>query len=148
MKNSPHISSPFEDQLNQDRFGSRVAVHLSEAADNLPRDITERLRVARVQALGARKTFSVQTARGLVGAAGAVSLSFGNEHHSSWQRIAALLPLLALLIGLFAIQVIQNDARVNEMAEVDSALLTDELPPGAFTDPGFTQFLKSQLEQQ
>ncbi|MBC7611256.1 MAG: DUF3619 family protein, partial [Polaromonas sp.] len=26
--------------------------------------------------------------------------------------------------------------------EVDAALLTDELPPAAFSDPGFVQFLK------
>ena len=31
---------------------------------------------------------------------------------------------------------IQNDNRARELAEVDSALLTDDLPPTAYTDPG------------
>ena len=30
-----------------------------------------------------------------------------------------------------------------EVAEVDAALLTDDLPPAAFSDPGFVQFLKT-----
>ena len=35
------------------------------------------------------------------------------------------------------------DERLNEVAEVDAALLTDDLPPEAYADPGFMQFLKT-----
>jgi len=42
-----------------------------------------------------------------------------------------------------AISVIQEERRTDELAEVDSALLTDDLPPAAYTDPGFAQFLKT-----
>ena len=59
----------------------------------------------------------------------------------------AALPLLALVAGLIAISVIQNDNRANELAEIDAALLTDDLPPTAYTDPGFAQFLKSNAGQ-
>ena len=39
----------------------------------------------------------------------------------------------------------QVDNRANELAaEVDAALLTDDLPPAAYTDPGFAQFLKTK----
>ena len=54
-----------------------------------------------------------------------------------------MLPLIALVAGLLAINAFQNDNRAQEVAEVDSALLSDELPPAAFTDPGFVQFLKT-----
>jgi hypothetical protein len=37
----------------------------------------------------------------------------------------------------------QTDRRASELAEVDAALLTDDLPPSAYADPGFVQFLKS-----
>jgi hypothetical protein len=37
------------------------------------------------------------------------------------------------------------DNRANELAEVDSALLIDDLPPAAYADPGFLQFLKNPL---
>ena len=50
-------------------------------------------------------------------------------------------------MGLVAIHVIQNDYRAQEVAEVDTALLTDALPPAAYTDPGFLQFLKSAAQR-
>ena len=34
-------------------------------------------------------------------------------------------------------------AVASEIAEVDAALLTGDLPPSAYADPGFVQFLKS-----
>jgi hypothetical protein len=38
-----------------------------------------------------------------------------------------------------------DDDRANELAEVDSALLIDDLPPAAYADPGFLQFLKNPI---
>ncbi len=127
-------------QLAQDRFGLRVAARLADASEDLPRDITERLRVARMQALDRRKMVA-RTASRLVLSGGAATM----DHDSpDWgDRIAAIIPLLILVLGLIVINVIQNDRRANEIAEIDAALLTDDLPPAAYTDPGFTQFLKS-----
>lgn len=136
-----------QNQLAQDRFGLQVAVRLSEAANNLPYDISERLRAARVQALARQKIAVTSIATEVAVSGGAASLTFGNEHLSWWNRIVAALPLLALVAGLIAISVIQNENRANELAEIDAALLTDDLPPTAYTDPGFTQFLKSNAGQ-
>jgi hypothetical protein len=136
-----------QNQLAQDRFGLKVAVRLSEAANNLPYDISERLRAARAQALAKQKIAVVGIATEVAVSGGAASLTFGNEHLSWWNRIVAALPLLALVAGLIAISVIQNDNRANELAEIDAALLTDDLPPTAYTDPGFAQFLKSNAGQ-
>ena len=60
-----------------------------------------------------------------------------------WRRVGSVVPLIALVAGLLAINSFQGDNRAQELAEVDSALLTDELPPAAFADPGFNQFLKA-----
>jgi hypothetical protein len=60
-----------------------------------------------------------------------------------WSGLAALLPLVALVAGLVVIQAVQNDDRAAELAEVDAALLTDDLPPSAYADAGFVQYLKS-----
>ena len=38
---------------------------------------------------------------------------------------------------------LQEDNRASELAEVDSALLTGDLPTAGYTDPGFAQFLKN-----
>jgi hypothetical protein len=54
-----------------------------------------------------------------------------------------VVPLIALVAGLITISVMQDEDRASELAEVDAALLTDDLPPAAYTDPGFAQFLKS-----
>jgi hypothetical protein len=50
--------------------------------------------------------------------------------------------LLALVAGLIAIGVMQDELRASEVAEVDAELLTDELPPSAYVDPGFAQYLR------
>lgn len=124
----------------QDRFGRRVAARLSEEAEQLPRDIAERLRAARVRATAQRKreiTVPVR-AHALAGAGRLV-----DEGLSLWGRLASALPGVVLAAGLVAIHLIQNDLRAYELAEVDAALLTDDLPPAAYTDPGFVRFLQS-----
>lgn len=120
----------------------RISARLSEAADGLPYDISERLRASRVQALAKRKVQSVRTASSLSHAGGSVSLTLGGDHLSMWERLAAMLPLFALVVGLIAINVVQDQNSSDEIAEIDTALLTDDLPPSAYADQGFVQFLK------
>ena len=79
------------------------------------------------------------------GTAGAV---LGSSSQSVWWgRLAATLPLLALLIGLIMIDAIQGDDRAKDLAEIDAAILTDDLPPTAYADPGFTHFLKLNVSR-
>jgi hypothetical protein len=126
----------------QDRFGRRIAARLAAGTAELPHDITERLRAARVRAVAQRKLGSLQAASGVSVSGGQASLSF-DEGPGLWNRIASALPLIALVAGLVAINMVQNERRASEVAEVDAALLTDDLPPAAYADPGFVQFLKS-----
>ena len=135
-------SQQYQNQLAQERFGLLVTARLSDAAESLPHDISERLRASRVQALGKRNVLIPQSATKLALSGGDGSSSFGQEDLSWWDRVAAAIPLLALVFGLIAINMIQNDNRANELAEIDAALPTDDLPPAAYADPGFTQFLK------
>ena len=126
----------------QDRFGFKAASYLSAGAADLPHDISERLRVARLQAVLKRKIVRLEPATQVVGNGGSATLGWGGGV-SWWARIGSVVPLIALVVGLLAINSIQNDNRAQEVAEVDAALLTDELPPAAFADPGFVQFLKA-----
>lgn len=128
----------------EDRFGYKTASSLSAAAAELPYDISERLRAARVQAVSQRKIAKTQTAASLMPMGDSAALTWDSDEKLSWWgRIGSVMPLIALVVGLLAINSIQDDNRAEELAEVDSALLTDELPPAAFADPGFVQFLKS-----
>jgi hypothetical protein len=131
----------------QDRYGLKVAVRLSESAEAVPHDISERLRAARVQALSRYKAAKAVTASTIQSNGGAATLSFGDEEVSPWRRLASLIPLLALIAGLVCIHILGNDNRAKELAEIDAAILTDDLPPAAYTDPGFAQFLKIRYEQ-
>ena len=127
----------------QDRFGLKAASYLSEGSAALPHDISERLRVARAQAVSKRKVVRLEPKVQMVGYGGSAALGWGSgDGVSWWARIGSVVPLIALVVGLLAINSIQNDNRAQELAEVDAALLTDELPPAAFADPGFAQFLK------
>jgi hypothetical protein len=125
-----------------DRFGHRVAARLTAGAETLPHDISERLRVARQQAVAKRK---VALAQPVFGLAWANSGRFGGEHPGLLGRLAAALPVILLAAGLISISVLQSERRANEVAEVDAALLTDALPPSAYTDSGFLEYLKSGL---
>lgn len=133
-------------QLSHDRFGLRVAARLSIGSTELPHDISERLRVARLQAVTNRKRIqiitSTKSASAVYGSGSSASMSFDDEGLNIWNRLASFLPLIALVVGLVSISVVQNDIRAKELAEVDSALLVDDLPPAAYADAGFAQFLK------
>lgn len=131
-------------QSRADALGKAVAFRLSEGSENLPHDITERLKAARAQAVAKRRIVSLQvvTANTLAFSGGEAAMQFGESDGGWMNRIASLLPLLALVAGLISIAVLQDDDRTRELAEVDAELLTDDLPPAAFTDPGFAQFLR------
>jgi len=124
-----------------DRQGLRLAARLNEASTQLPRDISERLRAGREQALARRKP----ELRPAVVGSGAMVLAGGPEEGMGWfGRLGTSLALCLLVVGMLGISELQSELRARELAEVDLALLLDDLPPAAFSDPGFIQFLKSE----
>ena len=128
----------------QDRFALKATSYLSASTTDLPYDISERLRAARVQAVSKRKIATVQAASNLVNTGSSAALTWGsNDGFGWWAKVGSVMPLIALVVGLLTINSIQNDNRAQEVAEVDVALLTDDLPPAAFSGAGFVQFLKS-----
>ena len=131
------------DMTRVDRLGQALARRLNDHATELPHDITERLRAARMQALAQRKREPVLNTVPHLVVAGANGNHPLDEGLNLWSRLASALPLMALLFGLASIHVFQNEHRTNEIASLDAELLTDDLPPDAYTDPGFLILLKS-----
>lgn len=137
-----------DQQAIEARVAARLGAGLSELAQQLPHDIGERLRFAREQALARalevrRLAPQPRTAPevAIVGmTSGGLALMGGGAPW--WQRAAALLPLLALVAGLLLIQRQGELEQVRAAAEVDTLLLSDDLPPDAYTDPGFAEFLR------
>jgi len=48
-----------------------------------------------------------------------------------------------LVAGLVFIQHHHDLQQIEVAAEIDSALLADDLPPAAYGDPGFSEFLRN-----
>jgi hypothetical protein len=124
-----------------DRFGYKVTGALSAAQERLPHDITERLRTSRIQAVTRRKTGPVVQSNPVLVSHGSAVLGWGT---SLLENMASLIPVAVFLAGMLLIDNMQDNVRISELAAVDAALLTDDLPPAAYADPGFAQFLKHQ----
>ena len=50
------------------------------------------------------------------------------------------------MAGLVTVQWLDREQTVSDLAEIDTALLVDDLPPAAYSDPGFMQFLRQSGE--
>ena len=135
-----------QSEQHMDRLGRLLSNQLTLATPELPHDISERLRIARQSALAQRKPLA-RTRLSVAPQANANgSLTApADEGLNIWSILASALPLLVLLAGLVTIQWVQQDDRTAELAATDAALLTDVLPPDAYTDPGFAHFLKKGL---
>ena len=130
----------------EDQFGHLVARALSTNLEQLPYEVQERLRAGRMRAIAARRVSPVLVTRPQVQQMGDGSLSLGAPW-KGWTPLVSLFPMVLLVVGLLTINMVLDEYRANEVAEVDSALLTDDLPPTAYTDPGFVQFLKLSVTE-
>ena len=158
--NSPNLSTfPADLDASVTRFGLRVAASLTERSAELPHDVSERLRFAREQAVArAAQARAARTALNTAGPAvvqmGATMALSGGPGSAGgrggegglWAKLVSILPLLALLAGLLLMQQGQIHQQLVATAEVDTALLSDNLPPAAFRDPGFAEYLRDGQE--
>jgi hypothetical protein len=146
MKNQNRIISSGGLDALQARFALRVAARLNEGTRELPADVTERLRFAREQALErsrlARKAEAATDAQ-VVGRGGSATLGFGGPGSQRWFKLASVLPVIALIGGFLLIEHVHQKAQIAAAAEIDAALLADDVPPSAYSDPGFVEFLKA-----
>lgn len=123
------------------RFAARVTARLDAGVAQTPAPIVARLRHARQRAVALAR---VQRHMSPVVAPAAAGIGAGMSVPCPprWQRWGAWIPVLALLAGVWAIAQHQQQARLRAAAEIDARLLTDVLPPAAYTDPGFQEFLR------
>lgn len=174
---SNDLLSPAQREALEARFALRVRSRLDEGALALPHDISERLRVAREQAIAtARQTRAcavaaqaviapvtvVNAGMTLAGGPGISNLPFqlpswrkaksavvaevesaqDDDKPFNWLwRLALLAPVVALLVGLWAIHRYQQHEHVEATTAVDIELLVDDLPPDAYADPGFEAYM-------
>lgn len=131
---------------NEINFAYKVRHALNETLDDLPASSAERLASARKIAISRKRqdvplrVFSVQpTFAGPIG-------RFFSEPFSWMIRIGVATPLvlgLVLFVGLYQYE---QQQRINEIAELDAAVLSDELPLSAYLDHGFNAYLAKREE--
>jgi hypothetical protein len=141
---SPHIS---QDHL----LGKRIATYLNLGNQQLSYEITERLRASRTRAIASRRAtqFELKNADDVqIQPNGSLRMPYPSKARYIYSLIVSFIPLVCLAAGLMLLYEFHNDQTALELAEIDSALLIDDLPPHAYTDPAFVDFLKNQALQK
>jgi hypothetical protein len=127
------------------RFGLRVGALLNEQVARTPHDVSERLRVAREQALVRARASRLVTASADTVVRNGRSATLGRM--PGWLfRFASVMPLVVLVAGMVLIDEWHDRAQVEAAADVDVSLLSDELPPDAYSDAGFVEYLKEDAQ--
>ena len=126
--------------MKQDEFGYRVRQALNEGLEQLDYRTTYRLEQARQAALARQHeagTEVVWAARpALAGGSG-----WGRQPVGWLGRLGLALPLLAIAVGYFSIYQYQESRRIAELADMDFAVLLDEVPLSTYADKGFSIYL-------
>lgn len=146
MKNTPYKDR----SSNELEFAYKVRRALDERTAALPENTTHRLAQARKIALARKKPEARKTVFAPVRQlAGAFSDGFSNpfDHSLNWLgRVGIIIPLVVLLVGGVSIYQYEQQRHINELAEIDAAVLSDELPINAYLDHGFDSYLAKHNE--
>lgn len=113
---------------------------LDESSDAVPAATAARLAAARKIALSHKKQEARVALPTLAGTAPAGNWSL--QQTGSWlQRLGIAAPLLAGLMLFVGLYQYEQQSHINEIADLDAAVLSDELPLSAYVDHGFNAFL-------
>jgi hypothetical protein len=132
--------------MNEINFANKIRQALNEGARlNGPAGaaVTERLRAARERAVAAKRpdrALAFGWAR--MSSGGDLTGGTGVFGDLGGFALRVLLPTLLLLAGLFGIYSWQQEQHAADIEEIDSRLLTDDLPIDAYLDRGFEAWLK------
>lgn len=150
---------PTEAEAIEARFALRLTARLEAGAQAVPHEISERLRVARQQAVAQARPIAVQRPQSqaagslsvVLTAPGSSTATLGQSGPSDeesvwWSRLSWLVPALVLALGLAGLGEWEDRERIAQAAQMDTELLGDDLPPAAYLDAGFGEFLRRPPE--
>ncbi len=132
--------------MNEQQFSAQIRRALDESSQRLPYKVTHRLAAARENAL---RAMDAPTGGVVLVTGGAATLQMGEFGGRSirWRAFAlAVLPVLMAVAGLLTVIAWDEADKAQETAEVDAAVLTDDVPIAAYTDRGFGVFLKNNRQ--
>lgn len=126
-----------------DRLGKDLGRLLAARVDQLEPSVEERLASARKAAL-----LAAGEARQLSEAALVPAVAGAGRGQRQGGRWSLLLPAGVLLAGLLALAHSQWLQETLGLADRDAAVLRDRLPPNAYGDPGFNEYLDEKTEDE
>lgn len=136
-------------------FAYKIRRAMTESSEQLPQATLDRLAAARATALSRQKQAEPSKALALGGVlAGGNGLSLGQSlgqsfsQHAWLKKLWIILPIAALCFGLFGIYEHEQEQQINDLAEIDAALLVDELPPDAYLDNGFNAYVNQEKPEK
>jgi hypothetical protein len=124
-------------------FALAIRRALDESADALPQPTLARLAKARRSALQRKKSLPAPQimlvpAFAMAGATGAQSDARSTQRKP---RFVLLWPIFALVAALTCVAYWEDQQRIADTADIDAAMLSDELPLNAYLDHGFNAYL-------
>lgn len=140
MQVNPNSTNDRQHSAQMDRLGRLVAHRLGETP--VSTDIHERLRVAREQALTAAKQRLAEVNHEPQGWWQRTRVHWAQKPGQWWNVVAVSAGVAAFAISFMAVQFVQEARETSELAEVDTQLLTDDIPPEAYSNPAFMHFLR------
>ena len=127
--------------MNELNFASRIRQILNQGTTRVDAGVAQKLQAARELALSRQRPEPQVVERWADNVLGS---------GWSWGGLSArvLLPTLALVVAAVGIYRWQENQRLAEVVEIDSQLLTDDLPIDAYLDRGFQNWLKKRAAEQ
>ena len=126
--------------MNELQFASRIRQILNQRT-TLDAGVEQKLARAREAALARQRQARAPV---LVWADNVLGNDWG------WGALSArvLLPALMLVVAAFGIYRWQESQRLADVVEIDTQLLTDDLPIDAYLDRGFQTWLKKRAAEE
>lgn len=127
-------------------FAYKIRRALDQNIANLPDHAVSRLAAARSIALS-RKKKDAPLPVPVTQTAMAGHDTDGSHAPFPWlRRIGMVIPVIVLIGGLVGIHEFEQQQRIADTADIDTAILADELPPEAYLDHGFNAYLANREE--
>ncbi|PKO90781.1 MAG: hypothetical protein CVU16_09250 [Betaproteobacteria bacterium HGW-Betaproteobacteria-10] len=129
--------------MKEERYAYRVRQMLNHGLKEIQPTASRRLEAARHIALARQKLAQPQT---VLSMAGRASLYLPQQAQAPYFK--QLLAITALLVGMWISFYWHSVQYVSALEEIDSALLADKLPPEAFMDNDFIEWLKDDTSAE
>jgi hypothetical protein len=128
-------------------YAYKIRRAMNESTEAIPQATLDRLAQARQIALSRKKE---ETPSAVFAFSGALASNGGTSFtQSNWfKKISLTIPLIVLIGGLYGIYNYEKEQQINDLAEIDAAVLVDELPPDAYLDEGFNAYLNKEEQQK